>query len=96
MINREMRYYPYSTLGALDSYGQPRESKTKGFVKIAISLQSQSPQDNIKYKDTTYIGLTLDKKIDDKCFIHFGNEKLKVIYVNPVGRYRQVYMSEIL
>lgn len=91
-----MRYYTYSSLGDLDDYGQPKESKTKGFVKMAISLQSQSPQDNIKYKDTSYIGLTLDKRIDDKCFIHFNNQKLKVVYVNPVGRYRQVYMSEIL
>lgn len=91
-----MRYYAYSTLGELDAYGQPLETEATKFVKMAITLSAQSPQDNIKYKDTTYIGLTLDRNINDKCIIQYGNEKLKVVYVNPFGKFRQVYMSEVL
>lgn len=96
MINRAMRYYSYSTLGELDSYGQPQESDNKGFIKMAVSLNSQTPQDNIKYKDTTYVGLTLDKNVNDSYIIHYNNEKLKVVYVNPCGRFKQVFMSEML
>ena len=95
MINAMMRLYDYSTTGSIDEYGQEViDNKVKGQVKMAINLTSQSIQDNINYKDAQYIGLT-HAVIDDTYIIHFGEERLKVLYVNPFGRYKQVFLQEI-
>lgn len=92
MINTNMRLYTYSTLGENDAYGQPQTNPSTGEIKMSINLVSQNIGDNIKYKDATYIGLTL-ANVDDTYIINYGEEKLKVLYVNPLGRYKQVYMS---
>lgn len=95
MINTEMRFYDYFTYGEKDEYGQPQLSgETQGTIKMAINITSQSTQDNINYKDASYIGLT-HAAIDDTYVIQYGPEKLKVLYVNPMGRYKQVFMKEI-
>ena len=90
-----MRLYNYSTTGSIDEYGQEViDNEVKDQVKMAINLTSQSIQDNINYKDAQYIGLT-HAAIDDTYIIHFGDERLKVLYVNPFGRYKQVFLQEI-
>ena len=95
MINADMRSYDYFTFGELDSYGQPQLSQNvKGSVKMAINISSQSVQDNINYKDCNYIGLT-HSLLDDSCVIQYGDKKLKVLYVNPKGRLKQVFLTEI-
>ena len=96
MINAEMRLYDYFTLGEDDGYGQPGLSNTpKGQIKIAINISSQSIQDNILFKDCTYIGLTHDAKVDDTYVIDYEEGKLKVLYINPKGRYKQVFLKEM-
>jgi hypothetical protein len=95
VINAMMRLYNYSTIGSIDEYGQEViDNEVKGQVKMAINLTSQTVQDNINYKDAQYIGLT-HAAIDDTYIIHFGDERLKVLYVNPFGRYKQVFLQEI-
>lgn len=90
-----MRLYNYSTIGSIDEYGQEViDNEVKGQVKMAINLTSQTVQDNINYKDAQYIGLT-HAAINDTYIIHFGDERLKVLYVNPFGRYKQVFLQEI-
>lgn len=91
-----MKIYNYSTFGVLDEYGQQTLSQEPvGQVKMAINTSNLSTADNIKYKDATYIGLTMDKAINDSWVINLGEEKLKVLYVNPMGRYKQVFLKEI-
>lgn len=95
MINAAMRLYDYSTTGTIDEYGQETISnEVKGQVKMAINLTSQSIQDNINYKDAQYVGLT-HAAVDDTYIIHFGDAKLKVLYVNPFGRFKQVFLQEL-
>ena len=95
MINSQMKTYNYFTFGALDEYGQPALStEPVGQVKMAINISSQSVIDNINYKDATYIGLTL-AEVNDTYVIEYGKERLKVLYVNPIGRYKQVFLKEI-
>lgn len=90
-----MKTYNYFTLGAEDAYGQPQMTpEHAGTIKMAINLTSQSIQDNINYKDSSYIGLTLNKSVNDTYLIEYGDLQLKVLYVNPLGRYTQVFMSE--
>lgn len=96
MINADMRTYNYFTFGSDNGYGQPQLSGTpQGSIKMAINISSQAVADNIKYKDATYIGLTLDAKVNDTYVIEYGAEKLKVLYVNPKGRLKQVFMAEL-
>ena len=96
MITTEMRQYDYFTFGADDKYGQPMISKEPvGQIKMAIYITSQSIQDNVLFEDSSYIGLTADKNINSTYIIQYGEERLKVLYVNPKGRYKQVYMARM-
>ena len=94
MISLDMRLYNFSQLDKKNDYGQMVEGEVKGQVKMAINLTSQSIQDNINYKDSQYIGLTFGA-IDDTYIIHYGEEKLKVLYINPKGRYKQVFLQRM-
>ena len=93
MINTDMRYYDYFTFGNENEYGQPQLSKEKqGSIKMAIN--TTAIQDNLRFQDATYIGLT-SSLLDDTYVIQYGEEKLKVLYVVSKGRLKQVYMKNI-
>ena len=90
-----MRLYDYFTYGEDDAYGQPMLSKEPvGKIKMAINISSQSVQDNINYRDAQYIGLTY-ADVKDAYVIVYGEERLKVLYINPKGRYNQVFLKEM-
>ena len=96
MINTDMRLYNYFTFGEKDAYGQVRLSNEPvGTVKMAINISSQSIGENINYKDATYIGLTRNAEVNDTYVIEYEGQKLKVLYVNPKGRLKQVFLAEI-
>lgn len=96
MINTDMRLYSFSTFGVDDGYGMPQLSKApEGQIKMAINISSQTTQDNILFKDCTYIGLTQDSKVNDTYVIDYEGSKLKVLYINPKGRYKQVFLKEM-
>ena len=93
MINSQMKLYDYFIYGVDNGYGQPQLSQeVEGQIKMAINIASQAAQDNILFQNCTYIGLT-HAEVDDTFVIQYGNTKLKVLYVNPIGRYKQVYMA---
>lgn len=95
MINTNMRLYNYFTFGDDDGYGQKQLSKeVKGQIKMAINITSQATQDNVLYKDCSYIGLT-HAEVKDTYVIEYGKSKLKVLYINPLGRYNQVFLKEM-
>lgn len=94
MINTAMRTYNYSTLGKEDAYGQQTNSDAVvGTIKMAISISSQAVQDNINFENCNYIGLTM-AELDSSYIIHYGTEKLKVLYVNKEGRYNQAFLQK--
>lgn len=95
MINAEMRTYNYFAFGEPNAYGQRTLSADPvGTVRIAINITSQTIQDNINYKEASYIGLTY-ALLDDTAVIEYGDKKLKVLYVNPKGRLKQVFLAEL-
>lgn len=98
MINADMRLYDYYTIGANNAYGQPQMPKATdtpvGKIKIAINISSQAIQDNVNYKDCSYIGLT-QAKVEDTYVIKYGEELLKVLYINDKGRLKQVFLKKI-
>lgn len=96
MINAAMRTYDYYTYGVLNEYGQQTLStEPQGKIKISINTTSQSIQNNIIYKDCSYIGLTMNDAIDDSFVIKYNNELLKVLYVNHIGRYSQAFLKSV-
>lgn len=96
MFIRDMRFYNYFTFGEKNAYGQPTLSTSpSGTVKIAIYTTSQSIQDNILYTDASYVGLTQDTKVNDTYVIEYEGKKLKVLYVQPRGRYIQVFLGKM-
>ena len=80
MIRTKSRFYPFSIFGdELNAYGEPILSAPKGFVKMAIYQTSQTAADNIKYSDCEFMGLTIDKAIDDGDTILLEPER-EVVY----------------
>lgn len=95
MITVDMRTYDYFLYNDKDAYGSPTLSQEpQGTVKMTINITSQSVQENINYSGATYIGLTRSL-LDDSYVIQYGDELLKVLYVNPRGRLKQVFLAKI-
>lgn len=94
MIYADLRNYDYYTFSGKDTYGQPKLSEdVQGAVKMAIYTVSQNLQQNILYKDCSYTGLTQDASINDTYVISYEGKKLKVLYVQPKGRFKQVFLA---
>ena len=96
MINTDMREYEYLTYGDHDGYGQPALSKdVQGTIKMAIYDTATAIQDNIRYKNASYVGLTHNSKVNDTYVIKYENKRLKVLYVQNKGRYKHVFMGDM-
>lgn len=99
MINAAMRLYNFFSIGEPNGYGQPqmpaKDAKPEGQIKMAINTLSESAADNVRYKEASYLGLT-HADIDDTFIIQYGEERLKVLYVNTAGRYKQVFLGLVL
>ena len=95
-----MREYDYYLLGKDNGYGQSTlilddnmQPLKQGIVKLSISRITQAVTEDIRYSDSTYVGITMDRDVDDTYIIQYGPELLKVKYVNPDGRFTQVFMG---
>ena len=95
MINTQMKNYSYYTLDTNDEYGQPQPIKADDTIKMAINFVTESIQENPLYSGAQYTGLTLNKNINASYIIQYGDEKLKVLFVNPMGRYKQAFMTRM-
>lgn len=96
MIQSNMKLYNYYVLNELDDYGTNQASEeVKGQVKLSIFLQTKQLSDNSIYKETQFTALTNDKDINEKYLIEYNEKLLKVLYINDLGRYRQVYLGSI-
>ena len=95
MINADMRSYNYFTFGEYNEYGEKvLSAQPIGTIKITINSVSQSISDNVNYSQAQYIGLTR-AEVNETYVIDYEGAKLKVLYVNPKGRLKQVYMAEM-
>lgn len=94
MINSDMRPYVFFTLGEPNTYGTQSLSETpQGKVMLSVYITSQQIQDNINYTEANYIALTHDNDINDSYVIQINdNQKAKVLYIQPKGRYKQVFL----
>lgn len=99
MIIGNMRLYDYWLVSVNEDYGQEiipdAAAEPAGKVKLAIYPTSTGTQENILYANCSYVGLTFDAEIDDKYIIQYGKERLKVMYKQPIGRYKQVFLKRV-
>lgn len=99
MIYANMRLYDYWKVSVNEEYGQEiladADTEPMGKVKLSIYPTSTGTQENILYANCSYIGLTFDAEIDDKYIIQYGKERLKVMYIQPNGRYKQVFLKRV-
>ena len=95
MINAQMTEYKYFVYKENEYGEQVIDTSSSGTILMAINLVNKEVTDNILYTNANYIGLTLDNSITDKFVIEYGKKKLKVLYVNPQGRYKQVFMAKV-
>lgn len=96
MINTQMRVYNYSKINTVnDDYGQPQTIEEAGTIKMSINFGSETLQEHPLYSGAQYTGLTLDKNVNATYIIQYGEEKLKVLYVNTKGKYTQVFMARM-
>jgi hypothetical protein len=99
MIINRMRLYDYWKVAVNEEYGQEvmpaAEAEAAGKVKLAIYPTSTGTQDNILYANCAYVALTYDAEIDDKYIIQYGKERLKVMYKQPQGRMKQVFLKRV-
>ena len=99
MILNNMRLYNYWLISVNEEYGQEvipdKDSPTAGQVKLSIYPTSTGTQENILYANCSYVGLTYDAEIDDKYIIQYGKERLKVMYKQPNGRLKQVFLKRL-
>lgn len=99
MISGNMRVYDYWLTTINEKYGQQvmpsADTRPDGEVRLSIYPTSTGTQDNILYYNCQYIGLTNDAEIDDRYIIQYGKERLKVSYIQRMGRYKQVYLKRI-
>lgn len=99
MIVSGMRNYDYFKTVFNAEYGQEHlpaaDATPEGKVKLAIFPISTGTQDNILYANCSYVGLTIDAEIEDKYIIQYGEERLKVSYIQPKGRFKQVFLKRV-
>lgn len=99
MIYSNMRLYDYWKVSVNEEYGQEvfpdTETEPAGQVKLSIYPTSTGTQDNILYSNCSFVGLTLDTEIDDKYIIQYEGQRLKVMYKQPQGRLKQVYLKKV-
>lgn len=95
MINIELKNYNFYTLGENNAYGQPKVSDMPaGSIVMAIYPINHSIGDNVIYHNATFMGLTREL-INDKYIIEYRGNRLKVLYVQELGRFKQVYMAKM-
>lgn len=99
MIYNRMRQYNYWLVAVNDLYGQEvmpsADAEPVGTVKLSIFPTSTGTQDNILYANCAYVALTYDAEIDDKYVVAYGKERLKVMYCQPQGRMKQVFLRRV-
>lgn len=98
MINAQMKPYSYWMYEEENEYGEKTvsaDTNPTGVIKMAINLMNEQTVDNILYQNANYIGLTLSSGITDNYIIQYGDERLKVLYVVPSGRYKQVFLARM-
>lgn len=93
MIYRDMRTYGFTMLGTADEYGQMTlDGGMTGTIRMAVYVASQAVSDSVLYSEAQYIGLTRDD-VTDRHVIDYDGKRLKVLYVQTKGNFKQAFLA---
>lgn len=94
MINREMRQATVVTYGGVDEYGQMNTTATASRdTYLTFGLYQHTNSNDVRYQNVTHYGLTKDSEITDNDIIVIDGVEYKVLFVNPFGRMREVFLQ---
>jgi len=95
VINRSMHQAQVLMLGEDDEYGQPQIVEAPlPSITLSFGLYTHSSVEDPRYQDVEYTGLTTHE-VNDKMVLQIGDERYKVLFVNPFGRINQVFLKSI-
>jgi len=95
VINRSEQPALLYTMGGQDEYGQDLvEPIAQKKITLTFGLYNHKQTDDIRYEDVEYTGLTPYDVADDQV-IELNGFKYKVLFVNPFGRMKQVFLRKI-
>ena len=98
MIRGNMNPFNVEIRGSeVDSYGQPSTSFTFWkTVDISVNVKTQSVNSaDIRYVDSTHLGLTFDKTLKEGMRITTDDKKYLINLVNNDGRMAQLILQEV-
>lgn len=98
MIQGMMEYFDVNKRDAgLDDYGQASASfTTLKTIEVSISLITQTLlQEDVRYIDSTHIGLTFDKTLYDGLELTNGSKRYLIKFVNNDGKMSQLTLKEV-
>lgn len=99
MIRSRMKPYSIEVRNVgVDDYGQPHDSfyvlKT---VDVSVTLLTNTlNESDVRYVDSTHLGLTFDKTLKDGMRITSDNIHYMIKLVNNDGRMSQLTLQEVL
>lgn len=95
VINRAQVQATLITMGGQDEYGQDLMNELdRKPITLTFGLYNHKQTDDIRYEDVEYTGLTIYDVFDDQ-IIQIGEDRYKVLFANPFGRMRQVFLKRI-
>ena len=97
MISRDMKRINVLAFNeGKDEYGRVHKTgNTVRTAEMSIKIYKQSNVNDIRYVDTTHIGLTADKNINIHNQIEYDGNKYQVLYVIPSHRLNQIFMKKV-
>jgi hypothetical protein len=94
VINRSEVNATLITMGGQDEYGQDLNAPiSQSSITLTFGLYTHQQTDDIRYQDVEYTGLTVYDVADNQV-IQIGDKKYKVLFVNPFGRMKQVFLKK--
>lgn len=95
MINREWQEVELLSSTELNDYGERKPHKAKRVTEMVIKPYSVTNVADVRYKETTHIGLTKEALLADETEVKSASATYKVLYSIPSGRLHQVLLMEI-
>ena len=94
LFNRTLQTLVVHTHGGVDDYGyQLAEELSTRKIEGSVSLYQHTQTSDIRYIDCEYVVLTKDKDISVNDSIEINGKEMKVMFVNPYGRLKQVFIK---
>lgn len=94
MINRVLKQAQVLNKYSKDEYGQRHSSEAfSHIIDITFGLFDNTISNDIRYANCKYVGLTKDTSLTDNDYLIIDGQEYKIEFINPFGRWVQVFMK---